>query len=227
MEKTYIEYMAYLSYLMQMKENIGLSEKELIIKYRLYDKVNILVKCSNTLRHKIKAYAPIYKVIPLLHMQDKYISDLTKNDDIVAIEITNKELNNLEFPITVIHKLKHFKNNYYSQEIYNLYIMNRLNELEINSLNNQELRYYEKISKGILYAKEIGEEGNIYLTKLHNPVDEYLENNKHELCYVINEDYPESFSENVEYLKGREDGSFDKAELPFKETHKRRIFRKN
>lgn len=228
MEKIFVEYMAYLSYLMQMDENIGLNEKELIYKYKLYDKVNILIKCSNTLRHKIKAYSPVYKIKPLIHMKDKYISDLTKSDDIVTLEITKKELENLEFPINVIYKLHNFKNNYYIQEINNIFIMKRLSELEINSLDNQELKYYEKFSKGILYAKEIEEDGNIYLTKLHNPVGEYLENSNHELCYVIDEDYPNSFLENVEYLKGKEDGSYTKAMLPIKEDSVlKRIFKKS
>ena len=134
MEKIFVEYMAYLSYLMQMDENIGLSEQELIYKYKLYDKVNILIKCSNTLRHKIKAYSPVYKIKPLIHMKDKYISDLTKSDDIVTLEITKKELENLEFPINVIYKLHNFKNNYYIQEINNIFIMKRLSELEIKIL---------------------------------------------------------------------------------------------
>ncbi len=223
MKRLFVDYMAYLGYLMQLDENKGLTEKDLNKKYNMYERVNILTKCSNIYRQKLGLPLGTYQIKPLLHLNNHYISEKTLEDnEIIAVEINQNELQNITIPYNLIYILKIINQDYYKLKLYNIFIMNKLSNQELESIEDEKvINYYLKYAKGILYSKEINEDGTISLVKLHNP-HENLNNSN--LCYICDDEYPETLQEIITYLKEQTIGNYIVSDLPIKE--KKNIFKR-
>ena len=82
MKKIFVEYNAYLSDLYKREENVGKSEKELILENKLYERAYTVTKCGPRSRQKLNLdYTPYY-VKPVLSLHGNKLSDIAYfNDD--------------------------------------------------------------------------------------------------------------------------------------------------
>ncbi len=223
MKRMFVDYMAYLGNLMQLDENKGLTEKELNKKYNMYERINILTKCSNTYRQKLSLPVGTYQIKPLLHLNNHYISEKTlEENEIVAIEVNQNELNNVKIPYNLIYVLNMLNKDYYKMKLYNIFTMNKLTDFELENIDDEDVvNYYLKYAKGILYSKEINEDGTISLVKIHNSAEKITNSN---LCYICDGKYPDKMAEMISYLKEQTNGHYVQNELP--EKNKKNIFKR-
>ena len=227
MQRYFVDYMAYLSYLMQLPENVGLGEEEVYEKYKMKGNVytlSFVTPMDNPFKDTCEN---VFQVRPFTY-NGKYISNFTEDKKRkIVIEVSEEQLMSIEVPYNYIYSLSSIIKGYlYRQKAYNMYIMDRLNTYELQSIDDDNMvYYYNKFAQGILYAKEEKEDGSITLTKIYPQKElDKIPN----LCYICDSNFPEGMEEIITYLKGRSPEHFIKEEL-HERNHKNffeRIYRK-
>ena len=107
MKKIFVEYNAYLSDLYKREENVGKSEKELILENKLYERAYTVTKCGPRSRQKLNLdYTPYY-VKPVLSLHGNKLSDIAYfNDDCIGILVNENELETLNVPFSSVYILE-------------------------------------------------------------------------------------------------------------------------
>ena len=210
MEKVLIEYNAFIGALYKKEENIGKDEKDLMIEYNLANRVYAISQCGHLYRRKFNLPIGSYIVKPILVFKYGRLSELTYDStEIIGIEVSKEELSDIKVPYSLIYEFNDIQGNICKRNIDNIYLMEKLSDLELNGLHNPEdISYYNQYSRGVRYVKEQNPDGTICLTAIHEDGGNLKE------YYVCDETYPEGMKELISYLKVNSRETFSEESLP-------------
>jgi hypothetical protein len=223
MKKIFVEYNAYLSDLYKREENVGKSEKELILENKLYERAYTVTKCGPRSRQKLNLdYTPYY-VKPVLSLHGNKLSDIAYfNDDCIGILVNENELETLNVPFSSVYILEQsmVRGAFYKRTVDNIYLMESLDNEELNTLSKEESAYYNNFVNKPKFAKEVNEDGTISLVALHD------ENSNLKKYVECDENYPESMAELISYLKVNSKENFVAEDLPLRAKKHRRLLKR-
>lgn len=224
MKKILIEYISYLSYLFKLKENKNLTENAIARKYKLNENSYIITKCNLSTRRKFNLPQDTYELKAILSLKARSLSELT--DDfkiIIAIEVSEEQKNQIVVPYSAIYELENVINTkYFQRNIDNIYLIEKLSQEEITSLEERSFNYYQQSALKTKYAMEELEDGTISLVTIHS------DNNNIKEYYLCDEYYPDELKDRIYYLTVSSKDKFKKENLPPRNQQygKMRLYRK-
>ena len=109
---------------------------------------------------------------------------------------------------------------FYKRTVDNIYLMESLDNEELNTLSKEESTYYNNFVNKPKFAKEVNEDGTISLVALHD------ENSNLKKYVECDENYPESMAELISYLKVNSKENFVAEDLPLRAKKHRRLLKR-
>ncbi len=222
-EKTYVEYIAYLSYLFKLEENKNLSEKDISIKYDLFTNAYTVNRCNDNYRKKFNLDSNSYFINPILSMKYRTLSEMALHGNgLVCIEVNDATVLN-SLPQTSIYKfVPQIQPDVYAMENAPLYLIPKLNEFEFNMLHpDLQTLYLNYVANKNKYILEEKENGMVSLVLLHGQM-----NNNTRQYYMVDENYSPLLESLVSAYKPVSEEDYEKIMLPAREQSKNKALRR-